>query len=467
MKAIPVAPAVPLPRLPTAQEARDNPDLIISLDITPPAGYPVSVTPTPRPGPAPGPRLGAAPTAKASYPSAAARLPRETQPPTAAAQESTRSEPPVDLPPPPVTPWPPRSSPAEKTDRTQRAGFPVDLPPMGSGQRFMLPQPYEETERRTPAESSRIVRDARLVLGLTRWAAGNYLRNLRAFLLMTALLALPASIMQSCLLAATVPTPEVTVEARLGATVDFSARKAELAATIRQAQARGMIDGKAVAELAALNSVENTLVPMAQLKQPTSGGWLRPRVASLIEGFLFLGLALPLALAALGLATIDQQRGAALPGLSEVWAILVGRAELFLVSLLPAALMVGIGHALFVLPGLVLNVVFIFLPYVVLFEKRSGRDALARSVDLVQTDARRAILAFVLFGVVGFVAAVLAQLVFPPSGSRAVAFVHFLLADGLAMAVFPIPAMVLARLYLDIRARTGAVAERLSRAARS
>jgi hypothetical protein len=61
----------------------------------------------------------------------------------------------------------------------------------------------------------------------------------------------------------------------------------------------------------------------------------------------------------------------------------------------------------------------------------------------------------------------LAELLFPPSGSRAVVFVHFLFADLLAAMLLPVPAMVLARLYLDIRARTGGVAERLSRAARS
>jgi hypothetical protein len=463
----PVAsPAPAAPRLPTAQEARDNPDLVISLDVTPPAGYPVKATPALRP----------------ARPATESPMPRQPASPAPPAREARKDAPPVDLSldldfsavgPPPARERPPTVEapvdlpPAATGRRLPTVEVPVDLPPAGAGHRFMLPQPIDETVRRTPVESSRIGRDARLVLELTRWAAGNYLRNPKQLLLLTAFLVLPASVMQSCLLAATVAVPETTATTKLGATVDFSGRKADLAKKIQQAQTRGMVDNKAVAELAALNSVENTVVPLPTTKEPAGKGWFRARLASLIQGFLLLGLALPLALAALGLATVDQHGGAALPGLSDVWAVLVARAELVLVSLLPAALLVALGHALFVLPGLVLNLLFIFLPHVVLFERRSGRDALERSLDLVRTDARRAILAFLLFGAVGFLAATLAELVFPPSGSRAVVFVHYLLADGLAMLVFPIPALVLARLYIDIRARTGALAERLSRAARS
>jgi hypothetical protein len=354
----------------------------------------------------------------------------------------------------------PPSTPAQPAPKEA----PVDLPPVGSGQRFMLPQPEEETARRTPPESSRMVRDARAVLGMLGWAIGNYLHHPKQFFLLAAFLVLPASILESCLLAGAAPA-EATALTAVRSTVDFSARKAELATRIRRSQARGQIDRQAAAELAALTSIETAPAPIARAAHGEV--WMRARLAALIQGFLLFGLALPLALAALALATIDQQGGSALPGFADTWPVLLARGELFLVSLLPAALLVALGHALFVIPGLVLSVLFIFLPHVVLFEKRGGRAALARSVELVKTDARRAILAFLAFGLAGFLAAVLAQVLFPPSGSRAVRFVHFLFADLLALAVFPIPAMVLARLYLDIRARTGSVAERLSRAARS
>jgi hypothetical protein len=359
-----------------------------------------------------------------------------------------------------------RNAPAPASAQAAAGEAPVDLPPVGTGHPFILPHPPEETARRTPPESSRTLRDAKAVLTMFGWAVANYLRNPSQFFLLTAFLVLPASIAESCLLAGVAPVETATL-ARVTSTVDFSARKAELAARIQRSQARGQVDKQAAAELAAFTSAETAVVTTGQTEPRGSGDWLRVRLMSLIQGFFLLGLAFPLALAVLALATIDQQGEVALPGLADAWPLLVGRAQLFLVSLAPAALLVALGQALYVVPGLLLNVIFIFLPHVVLFEKRGGRAALLRSMELVKTDARRAVFAFLPLAMVGFLAAELAQLLFPPSGSRAVIFVHFLFADLLVLALFPVPAMVLARLYLDIRARTGSFAERLSRAARS
>ena len=291
------------------------------------------------------------------------------------------------------------------------------------------------------------------------------LRNLKPFFLLAAFVVLPVSIVDACLLAAITPDPYPMLVGRLAETVDFSERKAELAARIQQSQAQGQLDAKATAELAALTSVE--MAPLTKAAHPEHDHWFRLHLLSFVQGFLFLGLALPLALAVLALATIDQEGGIALPGLGDVWAILLARAELFLVSLLPAAFLVGLGHALFVLPGLAASVLFIFLPHVVLFERRGGRTALGRCVELMTTDARRAMLAFLLFGLAGFASSMAAELLFPPTGSRAMVFVHYLFTDVLIVLVFPVPAMVLARLYLDVRTRTGSVAKRLSRAART
>ena len=59
------------------------------------------------------------------------------------------------------------------------------------------------------------------------------------------------------------------------------------------------------------------------------------------------------------------------------------------------------------------------------------------------------------------------ELLLPTSGSRAVVFLHFLISDLLSVAILPVPGLVLARIYLDLRARAGASPERLSRAARA
>jgi hypothetical protein len=110
---------------------------------------------------------------------------------------------------------------------------------------------------------------------------------------------------------------------------------------------------------------------------------------------------------------------------------------------------------------------FIFVPHVVLFEKRGGRDALLRSIELVRKDAVRVVLTCLALALAGFAATTLTELLLPTSGSRAVIFLHFVATDLVTVAVLPVPAMMLARVYLDLRSRTGTSPERLSRAVRS
>jgi hypothetical protein len=352
-------------------------------------------------------------------------------------------------------------------------GTPTDLPKPGSGRRFALPDPPASAvadpasgSGQQPADSfaGRLAHDVKSVIDLLSWASTLYLGQPKHFFLLAAFLVLPASILQSCLVAgiasrATRLAPSVV-------TVDFSARKAELAARIQESQARGQFDRQAAAELAALTAVETAHVPLPGVEVRESAGWVRERLALFIQGLLILGLAFPVACGTLAIALFDRERGAPLPALADVWPILVSRGELFLISLLPAALLVAVGNALFVLPGLVLSVLFLFVPHVVLFEKKGGRGALQRSIELTKSDPIRAVLTFVTFALAGAAVAVFTELLLPTSGSRAVAFLHFIACDLLAVAVLPIPALVLARIYLDLRARSGSSPEDLSRAAR-
>jgi hypothetical protein len=48
-----------------------------------------------------------------------------------------------------------------------------------------------------------------------------------------------------------------------------------------------------------------------------------------------------------------------------------------------------------------------------------------------------------------------------------VVFLHFVTSDLLSVAILPVPALMLARIYMDLRLRAGATPERLSRAARA
>jgi hypothetical protein len=345
------------------------------------------------------------------------------------------------------------------------------VPPAGSGKRFTLPQPPDAAQTGTgdgeAPFSDRLVSDTKSIIELLHWALTAYLRHPKPLLVLAAFLIFPASLLESCLVAGITGGTADQVRMVDTTTVDFTKRRAELATRIQASQARGQIDKQAAAELAALTAVEATPPPTTDVVLHRGASWLREKLANLIQGLLLFGLAFPIAYGALSIATIDRLGGASLPSFGDIWPILVARSELFLVSLIPAALLVAVGNALFILPGLVLSVLFLFVPQVVLFEKRSGRAALLRSIDLVKSDAIRVVLAFLSFALTGFAAATLTELFIPPGGDRAVVFVHFVIGDLLAVAVLPIPAMVLARLYLDLRARKGLTPEQLSRAARS
>jgi hypothetical protein len=418
----PAAPAGRLPapgkaRLPTAEEARENPNLVISLE-----------------------------------PASASRPPAPASPPGDAASADTTLEP-VDLP--PV---------ADSGLALARENTPTDLPPPGSGPRLALPEPPPDpaapgrTARRASRSlAERLTADPKSIVELLAWAAGAYFRKPIPFFLLAVVLVMPASFLESCLAAALLPRPGAVATAQVP---DLASRKAELAKRIQESRARGQIDSEAAGALAELTTAEAT-----QVEAGEGSGWLRPRLIMFVQGLLVLGLAIFAACGVLAVALFDHDSGAALPALADVWPIVVARRELLLASLLPAGLLVALGHSLYVVPGLVASVLFLFVPHVVIFEKKGGREALVRSVELAKADAIRCVLLALSFALAGAVVALLTELLLPTSASRATAFVHFLVCDLVVAGVLPIPALVVARLYLDLRG--GKTAESLSRAARS
>jgi hypothetical protein len=457
---MPTSPAKPkpaaMPRLPTEQEARDNPDLVISLDFTP---TPAPTPPPPREPPTPRrePAMRREPVAPAPAASPVMR------------PEAVFSETPIDLP--SVLPSVVEPLQRPKAD-TNGAGdpAPMDLPPVGKGKRFVLPEP-KNAPPVSPDEGQAsgvggVLADARSVWALLGWALGTYLRKPKGFFLLAALLVLPAAVVQSCALAGVAPVaPSTALDPTVG-TVDFSKLKADLAARVRDSQLRGEMDKQAAAELAALAAMEAAHVPAGHAKLEGSS-WLWSALGLLLQGLLMFGLAFPIAAGLLAVAAMDDLRGARPPTFSELWPILLARGELFLITLLPAAMVSALGYALLVLPGLCASVLLLFLPHVVLFEKKDGRAALSRSIELVRKDITRVVLTFLAFALAGLATALVTRIVFSVSDSRAVTFLRFLVGDVLALAIFPIPALVLARLYLDSRSRTGSTPARLAQAARS
>ena len=496
------------PVLPTAEEARQNPNLVISLDKASPLARPASGAPARRitasspvllePTPAPVRAILGSPAAKSApepAPSPAIQLDRDEPAPDRPV-DLPDVGPPIDLPS-FVTPGVPEGrgdlgEPQGSQTRVGAGGLRppepergrvwepsqgsqiTDLPRPGSTPRFALPAAPAEASanpsvpphrRAARGFVERLTADLKSVVDLLAWASTFYFGRAKQLLWLVALLVIPAALLESCMVAGI--TSRTTTISITATTVDFSARKAELAALIQDSQSRGRLDAQAVAELAALTAAETAHLPVPAIEVERGGGWLRERLAFLVSGLLILGLAFPIASGLLALAFYDKESGAATPGFADVWPILVARGGLLLVTLLPSAALVALGYALYVVPGLVLSVLFLFLPHVVLFEQQGGRAALARGMELVRGDLVRVVFTFLVFALAGAVVALLAELLLPAGVSRASAFLRFLLCDLLALAVLPIPALVLASLYLDARLPSGGTAERLARAARS
>jgi hypothetical protein len=128
--------------------------------------------------------------------------------------------------------------------------------------------------------------------------------------------------------------------------------------------------------------------------------------------------------------------------------------------------LVALGGALFLLPGLVVATLLLFVPVVVLFERFAGKAALLRSMALVRTDAVRVIVVMLAAAVLGAAASGLAELATPESSRRIMVFLRLFLGDLLMIVGLPVPALAAARLYLDLRSREGVDAPALARAAR-
>ena len=300
---------------------------------------------------------------------------------------------------------------------------------------------------------------------LLTWSTELYLRFPARFFLIAAMFVLPASFMNSCVRVgvSTYAAPSLHV----GVTkVDFSARKAELAARIAHSQASGEIDKSAAAQLAALITAESSSM-VAEAGLPASmPGWFAQIFIALIAGLLISGLAYPLASGALAVAAADRQAGTRMPTPGEILGLVSGRLSLILTSLIPAALLISLGYLFFVIPGLVLSITLVFVVHVVMFERKSGMAALSRSVNLVKEDLLRVIMLLLTFVLAGFLLSLFLGLFAGATDSRALAFVRSILGDLFVVAVFPIPSLAIGRIYLDLRKREGMSPGAIARSAR-
>jgi hypothetical protein len=317
---------------------------------------------------------------------------------------------------------------------------------------------------------ARIGADAMAGLRLLAEAGTLYLRAWRPLLLLVAILLLPVAAAKSCMVAAVtgsaVPSPLIDGSAT---TVDFSRVKQELARRIQASSVAGKVDKAALAELNALQAVSSAgAVGAGAAVEVPSGVAVVARwiAAALLTGLLVFGLAVPLAYATLTLALVDQCAGASLPSFMDVGVLLWRRRLRLVTALVPAAALVAVGSALFLLPGLIAAGLLIFVPVVVLFERTSGKAALVRSMVLVRTDVVRVIVVVLAAALLAAAFSGLADLATPESSRRIMVFLRTFLADLLIIASLPVPALAAARLYIDLRGRDGVDAAALAHAAR-
>jgi len=394
--------------------------------------------------------------ARVSIPPPAPEPPPAASAPVAAPDEGVTAvdRVPVDLP----APSPPAVSPLAASIPRQPQPGPVALPGRGGMALRQLPW------------WARVSADALDALRLLAEAATLYRRAWRPLLLLVAIVLLPVAAAKSCMVAAVMgsaaPSPLVDGSA---ATVDFSRAKQELVHRAEASRAQGKIDKAALAELAALETVSaaSAVGAGATVDVPSpvavAARWL---AAVLATGFLVFGLAVPLAYASLTVALADQRAGAPLPSFIDVGVLLWRRRLRFSTALLPAAALVALGSALFFLPGLVAAVLFLFVPAVVLFERAAGKVALVRSIAMVRADAVRVAVVALAVAVLSAAVFILADLVLPESGRRSIVFLRVFLGDLLMIVGLPVPALAVARLYLDLRGREGVDAAALAQAAR-
>jgi hypothetical protein len=170
-------------------------------------------------------------------------------------------------------------------------------------------------------------------------------------------------------------------------------------------------------------------------------------LSAIVVAFLY-GLIAPLANAALTIAVADRI-GGGLAGWLEVWLLLLSRLRELLSALIPAALLVAAGMILWVLPGMIVAFLFVFVPQVVLIERLTGKAALVRSIELVRADWLRVALLVSVFIAMTWAARLLADLLIPDSAP----FLTELIGDVATLIVMPLPVLALILLYLDIRRR--------------
>jgi hypothetical protein len=169
-------------------------------------------------------------------------------------------------------------------------------------------------------------------------------------------------------------------------------------------------------------------------------------LGTLVTAFFLYGIIVPLTNGALTISVADRILGGNAQW-REVWMLLFRRLGKLMSAVVPAALVVAIGFVFFIIPGLILGLLFAFVSPVVLIEGIGGRAALERSTTLVRSDWLRVTLMVLVFGLLRGVAEILASAFIPHN----LIFISSLFGDLITMVLLPVPVLGMVLLYFDVR----------------
>ncbi|HET6282484.1 MAG TPA: hypothetical protein VFH73_16085, partial [Polyangia bacterium] len=289
------------------------------------------------------------------------------------------------------------------------------------------------------------------MITLLKEALELYRTHAKALLMTCALLFVPASLIKSCALSM-ILAPTVAAQAYFHETAELGKKSADASRrAFADSLKDGKLDPKAVEEFSkqSARNLEELSRSSAAAAGALTGGFtlfLMGLLGTLVTAFFLYGIVVPLTNGALTISVADRILGGN-AGWREVWMLLFRRLGLLLSAILPAALLVGLGFVLFVIPGLILAFLFTFVSPVVLIEGIGGRAALKRSAALVRQDWVRVLVVLIVFSVVRWFAQGLANLLIP---DRAV-FISSLFGDLFTMVLLPIPVLGAVLLYFDMR----------------
>jgi hypothetical protein len=300
-------------------------------------------------------------------------------------------------------------------------------------------------------ERVRPLGDQKGVFDLLKEAGALYRANARTFLITAALLFVPGAFISSCALSVVLAPVMVATPAAEQAAERMAQRSEELARRMKEHATRAQTDPRAAEETA--REYEQQMRQLGreatQLGSLAVGGFvvlLLGLAGWAITALILYGFVLPLTHGALTIAVADRILGGE-AGWREHWTLLLRRLGLLLSAIVPAALLVMIGYFFFVLPGIVLSFLFVFVTPVALIEGLGGTAALRRSYQLVRSDWLRTAIILITFGIASAVAHWTAG-IFVPRGAF---FISNFLGDLLLLAIMPVPIIGSVLLYFDLR----------------